>query len=83
MCSPISDTQLDERVSKKFVWQSEETQNYREEEFVRLQTGFSQVTSGQDVNENIEQFYNLMSDLCDPLFAHRKKKTLIRSTAMF
>ena len=80
---------MDERVSKKFVWQSEETQNYRdrigfyEEEFVRLQTGFSQVTSGQDVNENIEQFYNLMSDLCDPLFAHRKKNTLIRSTAMF
>ena len=57
------DIQSGERVSKKFVWKAEKTQNYRdridfyEEEFSRLQTGLSQATSGQDINENIERFF--------------------------
>ena len=59
----------------KFIWSSEESQNYRnninlyEEDFLLMQTELSQATSGQVINENIDRFSKVMSNICDPLFA--------------
>ena len=71
----INDTPPGEKVSKKFIWNSEETQNYRnnislyEEDFLLMQTELFQATSGQVINENIDRFSKVMSNICDPLFA--------------
>ena len=59
-----NDTQASERVNKKFVLKSEETQNYRdtinlnEEDIlhVLMQTHLSQAISEQHINENIDRF---------------------------
>ena len=66
-------------MNKKFVWKSEETQNYRdtidlyEEDFLLLQTHLGQATSEQDINENVDRFSKLMSNICDPFFAKAVK----------
>ena len=72
-------TQPSEQVNKKFIWKSEETQNYRdtinlhEEDFLLLQTHLGQATSEQDINENGDRFSKLMSNICDPFFAKAVK----------
>ena len=42
---------------------------FQEQEFFHLQTKLSQARTGQDVGENISEFINVMSEICDPLFA--------------
>ena len=74
-----TNTQPSEQVNKKFVWKLEETQNYRdtftlyEEDFLLLQTHLGRATSEQDINENVDRFSKLMSNICDPFFAKAVK----------
>ncbi|MEW8548380.1 MAG: reverse transcriptase family protein, partial [Candidatus Thiodiazotropha sp.] len=61
--------------SKKYVWRPENAEDYmsnissREQQFLQLQTKLSEAQSGQDIDENISNFVNVMSEICDPLFA--------------
>ena len=42
---------------------------FQEQDFFHLQTKLSQARTGQDVDENISDFINVMSVICYPLFA--------------
>ena len=68
-----------ERANKKYIWNSDESQNYRDsiesykEEFSNLQAGLRQASSGGDINENVDQFSDLMDKICDPFFAKNNR----------
>ena len=71
--------QPSERADKKYIWNSDESQIYSDsiesykEEFSDLQAGVRQASSGGDINENVDQFSDLMDKICDPFFAKNNR----------
>lgn len=73
----INETEFQPKIgqSKKYVWNPENAEeymtniNFQEQEFFHLQTKLNEARTGQDIDENISEFINAMSEICDPLFA--------------
>ena len=64
-----------ENINKKYVWDSEKSEEYtfniesNVAAFVDLQHQVYAAVSGEDIDHNLTGFVNLMSTVCDPLFA--------------
>lgn len=73
----INETEFQPKIgqSKKYVWNPENAEeymtniNFQEQEFFHLQQKLNEARTGQDIDENISEFINAMSEICDPLFA--------------
>ena len=71
----VTETQPKIGQSKKYIWTPEYAEEYminitfQEQEFFHLQTKLCQAKTGQYADENISELINVMSEICDPLFA--------------
>ena len=86
--NPEVETDSCERVQKKYIWDEEQVGQYRDsleaqnEEFRDLTSNLARLTTSQEINENLKQFSDLMSKICDPLFSKKyifPKTVVIRS----
>ena len=73
--NPEVETDSCERVQKKYIWDEEQVGQYRDsleaqnEEFRDLTSNLARLTTSQEINENLKQFSDLRSKICDPLFS--------------
>ena len=71
----LNEKHYGQRIDKKYVWKPEETENYvsglnfHKEELLNLQSHLREANTGNEIDENIRYFSNLMGKVCDPLFA--------------
>ncbi|MEW8146389.1 MAG: hypothetical protein AB2788_11585, partial [Candidatus Thiodiazotropha endolucinida] len=71
----LNEKHYGQRIDKKYVWKPEETENYvsglnfHKEELLNLQSNLREANTGNEIDENIGYFSNLMGKVCDPLFA--------------
>lgn len=73
----LNETEIQPEIglSKKYVWNPENKEeykiniNFQERDFFHLQTKLKEARTGQDIDANISEFMNVMSGICDPLFA--------------
>lgn len=70
---------------KKYVWGDDKGADYKmrldieEEAFSDLNIHLTQALSPQDIDQNIDKFANLMSKICDPLFAKHVGSSVYKS----
>ena len=68
----VTDIQPKIGQSKKYIWNPENAEeymiyiNFQQQEFFHLQTELSKARTGQDIDENISEFINVMSKIRDP-----------------
>ena len=69
------ETEPRERLNKKFAWDDAKKNQYifnlngEENDFFDLTSNLMQAREPGDIDENIDNFFNLMEKVCDPLFA--------------
>ena len=69
------ETEPHERLNKKFAWDDAKKNQYifnlngAENDFFDFTSNLMQAREPGDIDENIDNFFNLMENVCDPLFA--------------
>lgn len=70
------------RVKRKYIWNEDlhgqylNSLNIKEKSFRELNLHLAAATTSRQIDENIEQFSELMTEICDPLFSKNIKSQL-------